>query len=145
MRVDKRPSIRSRLAAIIETGPHKASGDVTVLGVNLPPRLRSRSRVGKVHVIRADVALCFIVLVDSPGGNRATRFSPHNGLGRELLVKTRHLGIAIVEALDINYRGEAASPAIVHGACDGARWIKPVRQPLHGANDPRAGSCAPVD
>src|SRR5262245_6015792 len=65
MRVDARPRIRSRLAAIIKTRPHETTREPWTRGEVTPPALRRVRPAWRIHVVGADVAARFVVLINA--------------------------------------------------------------------------------
>ena len=144
MRVDARPRIRGRFAAIIKTCPHKPAAQPRTVGEVTPPAFGCVRPAGEIHVIGADVAAPGIVLVNAARADCAALFSADVRLVGMLGVVIIHLAAdMIIPAAHLQRTGQSAKDvAHAFGGGHGPRRIKPLHEFLHRPADPtRHGLC----
>src|SRR3954454_3662397 len=86
LRVYRRPSIRSRLAAIIEAGPREPSREPFARRIKLPPFFCKLRPVGVVQVIGADPIAQLVCRTRPAGRADARSLRPYGGCCRMLLM-----------------------------------------------------------
>ena len=138
LRVDRRTSIRSGFAAIIETGPGESAGEPWAGSVVGPPLLGELRpwrmvRVVSTHPIPTLVSRVNTASGDGAGGLGADQRLP--GVRGVIGLGQRRF---IVKAHDVKGRGEWLVIGAVHGRSTEACGIQSVGAFLHGPNDLRA-------
>src|SRR5579871_5206821 len=86
LRIDRRPSVGRRLAAIIETGPGKSARKPFARGIELPPFFGGFGPWGKIQVIRAEPIPQLVRGIDSPRRDGAGSLRSHGRRLRMFLV-----------------------------------------------------------
>ena len=86
LRVDGRPGVGRGLAAIVESGPGKASGQPFPCGVKLPPLLGEFRPRSMIQVVGAYPVTQLVGRINASRGNGAGRLRANAGLFRMLLV-----------------------------------------------------------
>src|ERR1017187_171417 len=138
LRVDGRPSVGSRLAAVVEAGPGKSTRFPLMRAVELPPSLRSfppthdsivgihrvPDAVGNVDAARAD-------------GTRGFR-SKDRPLAILLMERFRPFTGVVVEPDDVKRHRESLLVVPIYGSGNYPGWIQAMAQPHHAGGN--AGS-----
>src|ERR1700683_5607141 len=94
VRTDTRPRVGRRLAAIIESGPHKSARDPRTHAIIRPPFFRAASVAGPVPVVGADVAPLFVIFINAARAKCAGLLATDARLREKILMKL--IGIAIL-------------------------------------------------
>src|SRR5207245_10788797 len=106
----------------------------------MPPIFGQLRPRWNVHIVGADVARFFVVLVDPARGNGAGSLGSNGRLLWKSPMKCIHLlGTVVIESLDIDNRRDPFAPVLIHGFRDGASWIEPPHHVFHRFGDARAG------
>src|SRR5215813_926285 len=125
MRADARPSVREKLAAVIETCPDKTTGKELSRIVDLPPSFDAKTIAGEIDIVGAGVSFYAILRINSTSGIRARRFRADGRLLWKFCVELVDVLSSIeapslscsriVESLDIHYLRRAFSEFAIHG------------------------------
>ncbi len=137
MRIDARPGIRCRFAAIIKARPHKAAAQPRALGEIAPPRFSGLRPGSHIHVVSTDVAAFLVIFINAARADGAGLFGADVGLIGMFGVITVHVPAdMIIPAAHVNDAVDAVERvALRRGVSDRARRVKALHQILHRAGD----------
>src|SRR5262249_9059051 len=137
VRADARPSVRGRFAAVVEPGPGEASGQIRLVGVELPPSFSSRCPWRPFQIVRLDISLFFVVGVDAARGDGAGSLGPEKRKMWKVLVELDDSLFVEIETLNIDDVGHAlAAITSIHRHRERTGVVQSRGHLLHRAYDP---------